>query len=414
MASANRQPTVLTDEALRRYADAIVRSCVALRAGETLLIDCEPAHRELAIALASGAYAQGAVLVDVMYTDRRVQRVRIADGPDAALGRVPSWTEARLRAAINPDIAILRIVGDEDPDILSGLDTARVATDFQERSRSLRWFQKAVISGRVRWSIVAWPTPTWAKRVYPELSAGVALRRLGEDLIWFCRLTPDDGADGWARHAKRLNLRASGLTKRKLSGLEFRGPGTHLDVALGADTRWLGGGERAPNGRTVYPNFPTEEVFTSPDPRGTTGTFRCTTPLSFSGRVIQDITGEFRAGRLVAISAKRPVDGELLAATFNTDRGAGRLGEVALVDRSSRIGQSGRVYGDTLLDENAAAHIALGDGFGATRTAKGPINRSAVHLDVMIGSDEVEVTGIGARGRRLPLIVGGEWQLPDD
>ena len=142
-------------------------------------------------------------------------------------------------------------------------------------------------------------------------------------------------------------------------------------MALVPDTRWLGGGERAQNGRTVYPNFPTEEVFTSPDPRGTTGTFRCTTPLSFSGRVIQDITGEFRAGRLVAINAKRPVDGELLAATFKTDRGAGRLGEVALVDRNSRIGQAGRVYGDTLLDENAAAHIALGDGFGATRSAKG-------------------------------------------
>ena len=175
MTSGTRQPTVLTDDALRRYADAIVRSCVALRAGETLLVDCEPAHRELAIALASAAYTQGAVLVDVMYTDRRVQRARIADGPDAALGQVPPWNEARLRAAIKPNISILRIVGDEDPDILSGLDTARVATDFQERSRSLRWFQKAVISGRVRWSIVAWPTPSWAKRVYPELSAGAAL-----------------------------------------------------------------------------------------------------------------------------------------------------------------------------------------------------------------------------------------------
>ena len=414
MASWTRQATVLADDALRRYADAIVRSCVALRAGETLLVDCEPAHRELAIALAGSAYAHGAVLVDVMYTDRRVQRARIADGPDAALGQVPSWTERRLRAAINPNVAILRIVGDEDPDILSGLDTARVATDFQERSRSLRWFQRAVISGRVRWSIVAWPTPTWAKRVYPELGTLAALRRLGEDLIWFCRLTADDGPDGWARHAKRLNRRASGLTRRKLSGLEFRGPGTHFDVALVPDTRWLGGGERTGNGRTVYPNFPTEEVFTSPDPRGTTGTFRCTTPLSFSGRVIHDISGEFRAGRLVGIWAKRPVDGELLAATFNTDRGAGRLGEVALVDRSSRIGQAGRVYGDTLLDENAAAHIAFGDGFSATRSAKGPINRSAVHLDVMIGSDDVEITGVGARGRRLPLIVGGEWQLPDD
>ncbi len=401
MAAGTRQPAVLAEDALKRYADAIVRSCLALRAGETLLVDCEPAHRELAIALASSAYAAGAEIVDVVYTDRRVQRARIADGPAGALGQVPSWHKARLRAAINEDIAILRIVGDEAPDILAGLDTARVATDFQERSRSLRWFQRAVISGRVRWSIVAWPTPAWAKRVYPELKPGAALRRLGEDLIWFCRLTPDDGPDGWARHVERLSRRASGLTKRRLARLEFRGPGTHLDVALVPDTRWLGGGERTRNGRMIYPNFPTEEVFTSPDPRGTTGKFRCTTPLSFNGRVIKEITGEFRAGRLVGISAKRPVDGELLAATFKTDRGAGRLGEVALVDRNSRIGQAGRVYGDTLLDENAAAHIAFGDGFEATRAANGRINRSAVHLDVMIGSDDGEVTGVGARGRRL-------------
>lgn len=384
-----------------------------MKPGDTVLIDGEPAHRELAVALTASAYRGGAVLVDVIYSDRQVQRARIAEGPDEALGQVPSWHQARLRSAFDPSVAIIRIVGDESPGILAGLDTARAATDFQERSRRLRWFMKAVITGRVRWSIVAWPTPAWAKKVYPELSTAQAVRKLGEDLMAFCRLGPGDGDDGWERHATRLVRRAAGLTKRRLSRIEFRGPGTELDIELVPDTRWLGGGERTTTGRRIYPNFPTEEVFTSPDPRGTSGTFRCTTPLSFSGRVIEEISGEFRRGRLTRIDAKRPEDGQLLAATFATDRGAGRLGEVALVDRDSRIGQSGRIYGDTLLDENAAAHIALGDGFSAARTASGPLNRSAVHLDVMIGSDEVEVTGVGARGRRVPLIAGGEWQLPD-
>ena len=233
--------------------------------------------------------------------------------------------------------------------------------------------------------------------------------------MWFCRLRDEDGKDGWARHARGLTRRAAGLTKRKLSGLEFRGPGTHLDIVLAPNTVWLGGGEKTLSGRQIYPNFPTEEVFTSPDPRGTSGTFRCTKPLSFSGRVIEGIVGEFRGGRLRSIAADRDEDGELLQATFSTDRGAARLGEVALVDSASRIGRAGRIYGDTLLDENAAAHIAFGDGFGATRNGDSGvgINRSSVHLDVMIGSDEVEVTGIGARGRRVPLIAGGEWQLPD-
>jgi aminopeptidase len=392
-----------------------VTSCVDVRAGETVLIDCEPAHRDLAVAVAESAYRHGARVVDVAYVDRRLQRARIAEAPGDALGVVPEWQTVRLRAAMREDVAIVRIVGDELPGVLAGLDTARAAADFQTRSRTMRWFMKAVITGRVRWTIVAWPTPAWARTVYPELRQADAMRRLAEDLVWFCRLSADDGADGWARHAKRLGRRAAGLTKRRFDRLEFRGPGTHLDVALAPNGRWLGGGERTTGGRAIFPNFPTEEVFTSPDPRGTTGTFRCTTPLSFSGRVIEGIGGEFRNGRLRRIDAGTPADAELLWATFATDRGAGRLGEVALVDRESRIGRAGRVYGETLLDENAAAHIAFGDGFGAARDGEGGpgVNRSAVHVDVMIGSDDVEVTGVSRRGRRTPLIVGGEWQLPD-
>ena len=413
MPRTSSHAAVLGDDAVRRYAEAIVGPCLALRPGDSLLIECEPPHRDLAVAVAAAAYRAGAVLVDVNYADRRVQRTRIADGPDAALGRVSSWHQARLRAAVDPSVALLRIVGDEEPGVLAGLDTARAARDFQERSKAMRWFQKAVISGRVRWSIVAWPTPSWAKSVYPKLRVGDATRQLAHDLMWFCRLAPDDPDDAWLEHAKRLSRRAAALTKRRLTRLEFRGPGTSLDVGLTPDTRWLGGGEHSTNGRTTYPNFPTEEVFTSPDPGMTSGTFRCTTPLSFSGRVIEEITGEFRRGRLIRVQAKRSADTELLAATFNTDRGAGRLGEVALVDRGSRIGQAGRIYGETLLDENAAAHIALGDGFHATRTAGGRINRSVLHLDVMIGSEHVDVVGIDARGRRVPLIVDGEWQLRD-
>jgi aminopeptidase len=398
-------------QALTRYADAVVGTCLDIRSGETLLIDCEPAHRELAVALADAAYARGAVMVDVNYLDRYVQRARVATGPDAALGRLAAWQKARLRAATEPSAALVRIVGEEAPGLLGGLDTARVAADYANRARSARWFTKAVLEGRVRWSIAAWPTPAWARAVYPELAPTAALRRLGDDLLSFCRLGPDDPTDGWHRHAQTLERRATALTKRKLERLEFRGPGTELDITLTSDCRWLAAVERTIHGRRIYPNFPSEEVFTSPDPRGTSGTFRCTTPLSFSGRVIEEISGEFRRGRLVTIAAKRAADSDLLAATLATDRGAGRLGEVALVDKTSRIGQAGRTYGDTLLDENAAAHIAFGDGFGATRTDDGRINRSAVHLDVMIGSDAVAVTGIGSRGRRIPLLVDGEWQL---
>ncbi len=386
-------------------------TCLDLRAGETLMIDCEPAHRELAVAMAEVAYAAGAELVDIIYLDRYVQRARVALGPDEALGRTGPWLRGRLRAALDPGVALVRIVGDEAPGILSGLDPARASTDFQRRSRSGRWFTKAVLEGRVRWCVVAWPTAAWAKTVYPELRPRQALRQLGDDLLSFCRQGPTDPVDAWRTHARGLSRRANALTRRRLHRLEFRGPGTELDVVLTPDCRWLAGVDTTIHGRTIYPNFPTEEVFTSPDPRGTTGTFRCTTPLSFSGRVIEEIVGEFHRGRLTHVAAKSRTDTELLRASLATDRGAGRLGEVALVDKTSRIGQSGRVYGDTLLDENAAAHMAFGDGFGESRTNGGPINHSAIHLDVMIGSEMVEVTGIGARGRRVPLIVDGEWRL---
>ena len=167
------------------------------------------------------------------------------------------------------------------------------------------------------------------------------------------------------------------------------------------------------DGRRLASNMPTEEVFTSPDPRQTTGTFRCTFPLSFRGRLIHGIRGEFSKGRLVRLEADSDDDRDFLAGFIDTDKAGRRLGEVALVDASSRIGQSGRIYNNTLLDENAAAHIAFGSGFGGTRSetpARG-INRSTIHLDVMIGGPDLEATGFNARGRRIPLISGGAWQI---
>ncbi len=403
----------LPEDVLRRYAEAVVELFVGLRRGESLLLDCEPAHRELAVAISEAAYRAGAGLVDVHYADPRLMRARVAEGADETLGRLGPWHRARLSAATDPGAAFVRIVGEEEPALLSRLDAGRIAADLRGRAMARRSFLRAVAADRVRWCIVAWPTRAWARRAYPELTPARALSRLGEDIVWFCRLGPEDSPGAWAEHARRLGRRAAALSRRRFAGLEFRGPGTRLDVALAPDGRWLGGGATTDRGRSFYPNVPTEEVFTSPDPGATSGTFRCTTPLSFGGRVIEGIAGEFRRGRLARIEAARGADRELLEATLATDRGAGRLGEVALVDRASRIGQTGRIYGDTLFDENAAAHIAFGQGFEETRRDGGPVNRSRVHLDVMIGSDEVEVTGVGARGRRVPVIAGGEWQLPE-
>jgi aminopeptidase len=234
----------------------------------------------------------------------------------------------------------------------------------------------------------------------------------------FCRLGPYDppGHEGWLRHRNTLVERARALTALDLRRLRLRGPGTDLELGLSPGTRWLGGARENAWGIIVTGNFPTEETFTSPDAAGTSGIFRCSRPLSFRGRTIEGIAGEFRRGRLVRLEADRDRDRDFLAAALDTDAGASRLGEVALVDGSSRIGRARRTYWNTLGDENAAAHIAFGFPFQQTRVpdpeARGRrgLNRSDLHLDVMIGTDDFEATGWTADGREVPLLVDGSWQ----
>ncbi len=408
---------VLEAERLTRYAETLVRSCLRLEEGDLLFVGCHPAHRELAVALAGAGYRAGASHVEVNYGDPRVAAARIRHAGEEDLGPVTPWSKARTRAQIRAESANVAIIGEADPGAYDGLPPERIAVDSQRPYERMPWLLRAQRQGRMRWAGIGWPTPYWAHQVYPELDAAAAQRRLGEDLLWFCRLGADDppGFAAWEAHVDRLADRGALLTGLLLERLELRGPGTRLDLRLASGTRWLGGREENAFGQLIAPNFPTEENFTSPDAAGTEGTFRCSRPLSFRGRMIHGIAGEFHGGRLVRLDAANDEDRDLLSAFLASDRNASRLGEVALVDRSSRIGQTERVYSNTLIDENAAAHVAFGAGFGQTRvpdgTARGArgVNAGRLHLDVMIGTDDFEATGLTAEGRRVPLLAGGEW-----
>jgi aminopeptidase len=410
----SREP-LLPAESLARYADAIVRASLRIEKGDTLLVQGEPEHRELLVAVAESAYKAGAQFVDVVTADPLVMRARLLYGKDDAIGALSPWRRRQLREVAGPRGALAAISGEGEAGYLDGVRPDRIATDYQRLAKQTTFLRRAQLNQEARWTIAGWPTDHWASQVYPELSPLVAKRRLARDLLRFSRLADEDGkgTSGWLKHLRTLGRRSARLTKLGLTGLELRGPGTELDLGLVADTRWLGGPETLVDGRVIAPNMPTEETFTSPDPRRTNGTFRCTFPLSFRGRLIRGIRGEFSNGRLVRLEADSADDRDFLAAYLDTDRGAKRLGEVALVDASSRIGQSGRIYYNTLLDENAAAHIAFGSGFGGTRTETPPrgVNRSTTHLDVMIGSRDLEATGIDGRGRRIPLIREGSWQI---
>jgi aminopeptidase len=406
---------LLPPESLSRYADAIVSACLGIEQGDTLVVQGEPEHRELLVAVAESAYRSGARYVDVLTLDPLVMRARLLHGSDDALGAVSPWARRRFREMASPNGALAQITGEGEGGYLDGVPPERIATDYSRLARQVSSLRRAQLNMRARWTIAGWPTDYWAGQVYPGLDPLKAKRRLARDLLAFCRLTDEDGkgTSGWRRHLRTLSRRSARLTKLGLTRLELRGPGTELEIGLAPDTRFIGGPETLLDGRTLAPNMPTEETFTSPDPRQTNGTFRCTFPLSFRGRLIHGLRGEFSNGRLVRLEADSDAERDFVAAYLDTDRGGRRLGEVALVDASSRIGQTGRIYYNTLLDENAAAHIAFGSGFGGTRSetpARG-VNRSTIHLDVMIGSPELEATGFNARGRRIPLIHEGTWQI---
>ncbi len=409
-----REP-LLPPALLARYADAIVQASLGIEKGDTLVVDGQPEHRELLVAIAESAYRAGARFVDVVTGDPLVMRARLRHGSDDAIGAMSPWALRRFREVARPNGALAHITGEGEAGYLDGVSPARLAADYSARAKQLGFLRRAQLNMEARWIIAGWPTDHWAGHVYPELEPLKAKRRLARDLVRFCRLEDEDGkgTSGWTKHLRTLSRRSARLTKLGLTRLELRGPGTELDVGFVEGTRWLGGFETLADGRMLASNMPTEEVFTSPDPRQTTGTFKCTFPLSFRGRLIHGIRGEFAKGRLVRLEADSDDDRDFVAEFIDTDRAGRRLGEVALVDASSRIGQSGRIYYNTLLDENAAAHIAFGSGFGGTRAETPPrgLNRSTIHLDVMIGGPDLEATGFNARGRRIPLIREGTWQL---
>jgi aminopeptidase len=412
------KPLLPADD-LARYADAVVNVGLSIGKEDDLIVTCQPAHSELAVAVVEAAYRAKARSVEVDYVDPLVRAAYLGTAPDAAIGYLTPWRAARARATVKPNTATLLIAGESMPGALNGIPGKRLAAEATRPLERLPEVRRAARLGKRRWGIVAWSVPAWAEHVYPEVKPEAAQRKLARDLLDFCRVGPDDppGTAGLRSHLESLRQRAQRLTRLKLQKVELRGPGTELTVTLHPDGVWSGGGGKNFYGKRTAPNLPTEECFTSPEASATEGTFRCSRPLMFQGRIIDGINGEFRGGRLVRLDAKGKANRDFLASFLFSIKNADRLGEIALVDRHSRIGQANRIYYNTLLDENAASHIAFGSGFPHTRVdhqaSRAPrgVNRSQAHVDVMIGSDALEATGIGARGRRVPLITDGDWQI---
>jgi aminopeptidase len=397
-------------DTIGRLAKLAVEFGANLQPGQILAVQAEPEQRELALAIAATAYSRGARFVDVQYFDPYVKRARIAYADDDTLDFVPSWYGERVLALGEQRCARIWISGPTAPGLLDDLDPARAGRDILPR---IKESGKIVSERTTNWTIVPYATAGWARQVHPELAGDEALNRLREEIVHICRLDEPDPVAAWNARIEATGEAAERLNRQRFDALHFEGPGTDLTIGLLPSSIWANAMFTTVDGVSHLANVPTEEVFTCPDPERADGFVRATKPLVFAdGGVVSGLRVRFEGGRAVAIDADEGA--ENLRARCAKDDGGSRLGEVALVDREGRVGPLGTIFFDTLLDENAASHIALGDGFdfGVTdEDDRKRLNRSGIHIDFMLGGPDVSVTGITTTGERLPVLVGGDWQI---
>jgi len=401
---------------LDRLAEVAVRVGLNLAPGQDLVLTAPVEALPLVRRIAAAAYRAGAGLVTPILSDPETTLARFREGGEESFDRAPGWLYDGMARAYEGNAARLAIYCD-DPMLLSGMDPAKVARANRANSTAYKPALSKISNFEINWTICSYPGAAWASRVFPDLPPQEAVNRLGEAIFAASRVKTDDPVAAWAAHNADLAKRSAWLNAQDFAALHFTGPGTDLTIGLAEGHEWAGGASTARNGITCNANIPTEEVFTTPHSHRVDGTVRATKPLSHAGTLIEGIEVRFEAGRIVEARATR---GEaVLQKLIETDEGAARLGEVALVPHRSPISQSGILFYNTLFDENAACHIALGQCYskcfrggaelGPEEVAARGGNSSLIHVDWMIGGPGTDIDGIKADGSRVPVFRAGGW-----
>jgi aminopeptidase len=404
------------DEKLDRLALVAVRVGLNLREGQEVVVTASLDHVPFIRKVVEQAYKAGAFAVTVLYSDDATTLSRYQNAPDAAFDFTPKWLADGIAEAYRSGAARLGITG-ANPSLLKDQDPAKVSRANIAMSRASKPAMELVTRHTINWSILAGATPAWAKLVFPDMPEAEAVPALWEAIFHASRITGADPVQDWKDHGQNIARRVTILNEKRFHSLHFRGPGTDLIVGLADDHLWAGGGGIAGNGIFNNANIPTEECFTTPHKDRVSGTVTASKPLSHQGTLIENISVRFEHGKIV--EAHATAGEEALRKLIAVDDGASHLGEVALVPHSSPIAQSGLLFWNTLFDENAASHIALGQAYAtclidgetiddATLAAKGA-NSSLIHVDWMIGSGEMDVDGVHADGTEEPLMRKGEW-----
>ncbi len=401
---------------LDRLAEVAIKVGLQLQPGQDLILTAPMSALPLVRRIAEHAYKAGAGLVQPIFSDEEITLARYRNAPSESFDRAPAWLFEGMAKAFGNNAARLAISGD-NPMMLAKEDPDKVARANRATSMAYRPALEKITGFDINWNIVSYPNPAWAKLVFPNDDEDTAIHKLAEAIFAASRVNVDDPIGAWKEHNASLKARWTWLNGQQFSALHYTGPGTDLTIGLADEHRWKGGASEAKNGITCNPNIPTEEVFTTPHKDRVEGYVRSTKPLSHNGTLIEDIEVRFEAGRIV--SAKASKGEAVLSKVLDTDEGSRRLGEVALVPHSSPISKSGVLFYNTLFDENAACHIALGQCYAdcfvnGTKMSPDEIaarggNKSLIHIDWMIGSGELDIDGVKADGSKVPVLRKGEW-----
>ena len=406
----------INENKIDKLANLAVKRGVGLQKGQNLLITAPIESLPLVRKIAEHAYKEGASIVTPLFTDSDITLSRFKYAPDESFDSATDWLFNGMGEAFDNNTARMAIAGD-DPMLLSQMDPDKVSRANKAMAKAYKPARERITEFKINWNIVSWPGSAWASRVFPELPLDEAIVKLADAIFDASRASVDDPIQAWDDHNEKLRIKTNWLNEKNFAALQYNGPNTNLRVGLADEHEWMGGASKAQNGIICNPNIPSEEVFTTPHAYKVDGTVTSTKPLSYQGTLIDNIKVTFKDGKIIEAYASKGE--EVLQKVLKSDEGASRIGEVALVPHSSPISQSGIIFYNTLFDENAASHIALGQCYSKCfkceldlskeEISKRGGNSSMIHIDWMIGSNEIDVDGIDQSGNSVPIFRQGEW-----